>query len=333
MKIQLARIGCLVLIGFLAFAQPVYSATNLDSGIREIGQQISKRLADKNMKKVAVAEFTQLDGSVTAFGQFFAEELITSLFSIDPEHLEAVERRQLQKALDQERISPDNILDAGSLRKIAGVLNIDSVITGSIADLGDSVRINVRALSVENARIFGAASTNIEKNDMIARLLSQNASSNNRPARFSGNYQDDRNYRGRQGYSQNDRYYDSRNDPYDRRHRGSARNGYDDRYEERRRGNSRYEDERYNRPYDRPRRGFAREDAPQSFDNQRTARVEVPPQQPPQLTPQQPLPVVKPEIEEPSINPEIEANIKLFDAISVRETLSRIEGHQRRSSR
>lgn len=343
MKNQLTRIGALFLIGFLAFAQPVYSASDLDSGIREIGQKISERLTNKGMKKVAVAEFTQLDGSVTAFGQFFAEELVTSLFSVDPEHLEAVERRQLRQVLNEERISADDLLDEQSLRKLALALNIDSVVTGSIADLGDTIRINVRAVSVENARIFGAASTNIQKNGMIARLLNRNASADNRPARFSGSYRDDRfdGYRqgfrrddryydrDRQGYSQDDRYYDSRENRYDRRGRGFPRDRYDEPYNEGHRGYSRYDDERYDRPNDRPRRDFANEGSPQPSDNSRTARVENPPVQPPQ-------PETKPEkpkVEETPINPELAATLEKIEMISVTDILSRVDGHKQRTAR
>ncbi len=338
MKVQLARIATLFIMGFIAFVQPVYSATDLNAGVQEIGQQISKRLANKGMKKVAVAEFNQLDGRITALGQLFAEELITALFSVGPDHLEAVERRQLTKVLNEQRISSGNLLDAEVLRKLARSLNIDSIVTGSISDLGDSVRVNVRVVSVENARIFGAASTNIPKNDMITRLLNKDVSLNNR-ARFSENYRDerfdrgsrsfrrdDRYYdRGREGYSDDRRYYGAREDRFDERDRGYLRDGYDDGYDRGPRGYA-----RGGESYDRRQRGFQRNDSLSSLNNSKTARVENPPPQPPESKEIKPA---GPRIQKTSENPEVAAALDQIDAISISKTLARIDGHQQRPSR
>jgi TolB-like protein len=261
MKIQFARIAALLLIGFIAFVQPVYSATDLNSAVQEIGQQISKRLTNKSMKKVAVADFNQLDGRTTALGQFLAEELITALFNANPDQLEAVERRQLKKALNERRISSQNLLDVEALRILARALNIDSIITGSITDLGDTVRVNARAVSVNDARVFGAASTNIPKSDMIARLLNQDVASNNRAARLRDDRfdrgrrslrRDDGYYDGgRQGYSDDRRYYGPRDDRFDGRPHNYSGERYDDSFD---RAPRRYSGN--GEPYNAPKRGF-----------------------------------------------------------------------------
>ncbi|MDO8446264.1 MAG: hypothetical protein Q7T53_09205 [Deltaproteobacteria bacterium] len=79
------------------FTSPAFAAFDLESGIKDLAEQISKNMAASNKKKIAIIDFSNLDGNVTALGQFLAEELITQLFTISPGQFEVVERRQLLK--------------------------------------------------------------------------------------------------------------------------------------------------------------------------------------------------------------------------------------------
>ncbi len=54
-------------------------------------------------------------------------------------------------------------------------LGIEAIVTGSIADLGSDVKINGRAISVESAKVFAAASAKIPKTDTVQQLMRQNA--------------------------------------------------------------------------------------------------------------------------------------------------------------
>lgn len=171
-RIITGTIACLA----LAAAQPAAAAANLEEGVRELAQQISVNMVNANLKKVALVEFAGLDGEVTAFGQFLAEELTTQLFVATPGRFEVVERRQLQRVLQEHRLSASGLLDAATIASLGKILGIEALITGSIADLGPEVKVNARLIAVESARVFAVAATNVPKTEVVVRLMQQRAS-------------------------------------------------------------------------------------------------------------------------------------------------------------
>lgn len=55
----------------IAFAQG-----GLDQRVSDLSQQIASKMSAKQKTTIAVVEFTDLQGNVTDFGRFLAEELI-----------------------------------------------------------------------------------------------------------------------------------------------------------------------------------------------------------------------------------------------------------------
>lgn len=68
------------------------------------------------------------------------------------------------------------MFDEDTIATIGKILGIQAIVTGSIADLGTSVRINTRAISVETARVFAAASATVARDETVQNLLRQAAS-------------------------------------------------------------------------------------------------------------------------------------------------------------
>lgn len=164
---------------FLCFfcipSSSTFAASNLEEGIEELAQQISKNMTEKGKKKIAVVEFSDLDGNITAFGQFLAEELITQLFMISPGQFEVVERRQLMKVLSEQRLTMSGLLDAKAMGNVGKILGIESLVTGSVADLGSAVKVNARLIGVDTAKVFAVAATKIPKIDIVKDLLEKEA--------------------------------------------------------------------------------------------------------------------------------------------------------------
>ena len=88
----------LISLFILAFIPPVYSQT-LDDGLSKLSEQISSGMTESNKKKIAVIEFSDLDGKITEFGKYVSEELITRLFIT--KKFQVVERQLLNKVLDE----------------------------------------------------------------------------------------------------------------------------------------------------------------------------------------------------------------------------------------
>ncbi len=152
---------------------PALASSNLDEGVAQLANQISKSMQEKQSKKIAIIDFSDLSGNVTALGQFLAEELTTQLFTIAPGKFEVVERRQLLRLQEELALGQKGLIEEKSLKKMGQMLGVDAIVTGSMTDLGNTVKINARLIGVESAKVFAVAATDIPKTGTVEDLIAK----------------------------------------------------------------------------------------------------------------------------------------------------------------
>jgi len=142
---------------------------NLDNSLSDLTKQITNSITEDGKKKIAVIEFSDLDGNVTQFGKYLAEELITRLFRT--KKFEVVERQLLNKVLSEQKLGITGIIDDESAIAIGKILGVDAIVSGSITDLGTSLKVNARVISTEKGKVFGVAGTKIVKDETVEKLM------------------------------------------------------------------------------------------------------------------------------------------------------------------
>lgn len=150
------------------------SQPSLEEGIKQLATDLSSQMEKNNIRKIAVVEFTDLNGYNSALGDFISEELITNLFIVSPKGFDVVERRQLSKVLNEQKLNASGLFNPKTIANIGQILGIQAIVTGSITNLGDRVKINTRLIGVNTAKVFGAASRSIPRDDTVETLMSQN---------------------------------------------------------------------------------------------------------------------------------------------------------------
>jgi TolB-like protein len=128
-------------------------------------------------RRIAVLEFTDLQGQVTNFGRYLSEELITRLY--DSSKFKVVERQLLNKVIAEQKLSLTGVVDPASARKLGSVLGVDAIVSGTIADRGDSLKVNARLIDSETGEVFSAAATEIAKDKEVLALLGTGNSETN----------------------------------------------------------------------------------------------------------------------------------------------------------
>jgi len=185
MKVQ--KLVLLLSLILSSIPTTIFASSNLESGVKELAQQISKYMKDNQKKKIAVIEFSNLNDNITHFGQFLSEELITNLFLVSPGQFEVVERRQLLKVLNEHELGTSGLLDSDAMGKVGKILGVDAIVTGSVTDLGNTVKINARLISVDTAKIFAVAQSSIAKVGTVANLMNKMVDSNTNNKKQSSN--------------------------------------------------------------------------------------------------------------------------------------------------
>jgi hypothetical protein len=76
----------------------------------------------------------------------------------------------LRAALKEAGVRNNRLLDFKSAQTIGKILGVDSLLIGSVADLVNTIEINVRLISAETGQIMAVAQAEIEKDDMTTKL-------------------------------------------------------------------------------------------------------------------------------------------------------------------
>lgn len=166
------RLLWLLVIGLcIALPRPIFAASDYEDGVRELTKAIVADAGKLQKQNLAVVDFTDLQGNVTALGRFLAEELSASLVMVGG--VQVVDRNQLNKIFQEHSLSMLGISDPDAIKKVGKVAGADALITGSITEMADSVRVTAKVMATDTARVIAAAKTTIPKTGTIAELLKQ----------------------------------------------------------------------------------------------------------------------------------------------------------------
>jgi tetratricopeptide (TPR) repeat protein/TolB-like protein len=155
-----------------------FASSELDTKLDDLVTRITSAM-DENAKKnlesgkirVAVMDFQDLEGKVTGLGRFIAEELTTRLF--ETKQFEVIERQLLDKVLQELKLGASGFVDADSAQELGKILGVSAIISGTITDLSDNVKVNARLIATNTGAIFSAAAVQFGKNEAVGNLLNK----------------------------------------------------------------------------------------------------------------------------------------------------------------
>jgi len=148
----------------------VQSLLAYENEVKNISSALADNIIKANKKTAAVVDFTDLQGNVTELGRFLAEELSVAL-SESGKGFEVIDRTHLKSLLKEHQIALTGLIDPKTARKLGKIAGVHVIVTGTITPFGDSIRLAVKALDTETAKIIGASRTDIPKTKAIEELL------------------------------------------------------------------------------------------------------------------------------------------------------------------
>lgn len=143
---------------------------SFEKEIKTISQELSQKIEEAGKKSVAIVDFNDLQGNVMELGRFLSEELSVAI-SISSKGFEVVDRLHLKALLKEHKLSFTGLINKKSTQKLGQIAGVDALITGTITPFGDSVRITVKILDINTAKLIGAVNANIPKTKAIEELL------------------------------------------------------------------------------------------------------------------------------------------------------------------
>ncbi len=144
-------------------------ADPLEAGFQNLADQIVAGLRNQQASQIAVVQFQNLDGSVSEFGGFIAEEMITRLYQTG--NFRVVEREMLNKVMAEHELATSGLVDESTAKELGKLLGVDAIATGTITNLGAEVRVNSRLIATETGSVFSAAAATLPKDSRVENLM------------------------------------------------------------------------------------------------------------------------------------------------------------------
>jgi len=160
----------LIIVVYIISAANIHASTGFEKEIDALSAVMAEKLSARGIKKVAVVDFTDLQGDVTEFGRFIAEEFSLSLVGAG-KGLTVVDRTHLKAILKEKKLSKDGVINPDTARQLGKVDGVEALVTGTITPLNDSVRLAIKILDTETAAVIDAKRGNIPLTSVIKNLL------------------------------------------------------------------------------------------------------------------------------------------------------------------
>lgn len=148
------------------FAAALYAASALpveaSSDIQEMAKAMTSAAGARRIKRVAIVPFTGPRGASSYSGSVVSERLVTQILARG--ELDLIERRLLEKVLEEQRLGVFGIMDQDTVKTLGKVLGVDAILTGSIVELrNERIEINARLIHAETAQVLAADTARMDK--------------------------------------------------------------------------------------------------------------------------------------------------------------------------
>ena len=139
-----------------------------DQEVANLTSQLATDVKSAGKTTIAVADFTDLRGDVTELGRFLAEEFSVAFAETG---LQVIDRTHLRVILQENKLATTGLISPATAQKLGKITGVQALITGTLTPFGDSVRVAVKVLDAETARVVASVRGNIARTDAISDLL------------------------------------------------------------------------------------------------------------------------------------------------------------------
>lgn len=158
----------------LLAASALASPARASEDIKDMAQAVAAAAAGRSVRRVAVVPFTAPRGAASYSGAIVSERLVIQILARG--ELDLVERRFLDKVLEEQRLGVFGIMDQDTVKALGKVLGVDAILTGTIIELkGERVEVNARLIHAETAQVLAADAVRMAK-DWEERAIGDDAS-------------------------------------------------------------------------------------------------------------------------------------------------------------
>lgn len=167
--------------------------TAVDGQLSTLSTQLAKQLTRRRIRRVAIKEFTRIDGKSKQLEKYLEMEVSDKLFRTG--YFTVVKSEVLTDAGEESlldlagsAVTKNSKISEENVRKAGRALNIDAIVMGHTVVLDNAVKLSVQLISTSTGSVFGSASILIAKDRNIRTLLDEKGAGSSAYSGRDGEY-------------------------------------------------------------------------------------------------------------------------------------------------
>lgn len=149
-------------------------AQDIDTELSNMTERLAGKIKAKDMKRVAVIDFTDLQGGSSELGKYIAEQMTVD-FAMTNRDFSILDRANLKRILAEHKLTALGLIDPDNAKKLGMFAGVDAIILGTIIPKGQSISLTAKIITTETAEIVGADKAGFKTDDTVKQLMSQTA--------------------------------------------------------------------------------------------------------------------------------------------------------------
>jgi len=155
---------------FFAMSMIVASAFAQDAGIPGLAARLGQQLASRQLKRVAVLQFTNTQNYDAQLSAHLVDRIIEEMTK-QGKGIDAASRTQSDALLRELRLVDAPEISTKDLQAIATRLSVDAIVAGTFNAAGQTVAIDATIFDGKTSYIIGAASAKLDRADLDQFLV------------------------------------------------------------------------------------------------------------------------------------------------------------------
>lgn len=152
-------------------ASSAFAAESIDGGLDEMATQIVQRTANDGGSNVGISTFTHSDGTCSQLSNYISEFIVDSLFNAGQGQIDIIERSQLSAIFREMELVYDATIAPDTARRLGEIAGVDALVTGSLIEFGEVVKVQARLISTKDGKLFATARSDFPMIGTIGQMM------------------------------------------------------------------------------------------------------------------------------------------------------------------
>ena len=142
------------------------SAWGYEKEIKKMSATMAEKIAGKGKERIAVVDFSDLEGHIRYFDRFLVEKFTVALAGAG-KGFRVIDRNNLNSIIKENKLSATGLIDPETARKLGRIAGVDALVTGRLTAVGDNVNLIVKVLDAETADVIDSAEINMARTKLL----------------------------------------------------------------------------------------------------------------------------------------------------------------------